>query len=123
MWEKEIWIAKRKEIITNDYGVDIEYFYTPIKYTINYQPLSGDMSYQEYGEKINDVYRAFVNRYEFTNVINVGDRVYLCDGEISEDKLEELALSDDEYCNKANYVVNVVMPQNFRTKIDFIKRR
>ena len=122
MWEKEIWIAKRKSIETNSDGWQIEIFDKPKKYYLNYQPVSGITSYLQYGEKITDVYRAFVDRAYYQGVINVGDRAYLNDGLISEDELRKLAESDNKYCDNANYVVKSVLPQNYKTKIDFIKR-
>lgn len=123
MWEKELWIAKRKKVETNDMGVDIEVFYPPIRYMLNYQPVSDYNSYQEYGEHINDVYRAFLTSMAYQGKINVGDRVYMSDGQTLISELKELVESDDEYCNKANYVVKVVLPQNFFTRVDFLKRR
>lgn len=123
MWEKELWIARRKSIETNDMGVEIEKFYTPIRYRLNYQPVTDQVSMMEYGEHIIDVYRAFVMRNKYQSILKVGDRIYLCDGEIGEDELKDLVESDDEFCNKANYVVKCVLPQNFLTRVDFIKRR
>ncbi len=122
MWEKEIWIAKRKSIEENEEGWQVEIFETPKKYYLNYQPVSGVTSYLQYGEKVTDIYRAFVDRAYFQGVIKVGDRVYLSDGFVAEDELKSLALSDNKYCEKANYVVKSVLPQNYKTKIDFIKR-
>lgn len=122
MWEKEIWIAKRTKVETDDFGVDIEYFEKPKRYMLNYQPVSGNTNYLEYGEKTRNVYRAFVDRLAYQGVINIGDRVYLSDSEIIESELEKVALSDDEYCNNANYYVMVMLPQNFKTRIDFMKR-
>lgn len=123
MWEKEIWIAKRKKVISNDMGVDIECFETPIRYALNYQPISGTNNFQEYGEKVSDVYRAFVKKIHCDGEIKVGDRVYLSDGNIMESELKALVESDNEFCNKANYVVNAVLSQNFFIRIDFLKRR
>lgn len=122
MWEKEIWIAKRKSAEINEYGVEIETFEKPIKYAMNYQPVSGYTDYVVYGDKMRDTYRAFVNRLAYQNVINVGDRVYLSDGQLAESELEKIAMSDNEYCEKANYSVYVVLPQNYKTQIDFMKR-
>ena len=122
MWEKEIWIAKRISVETNDMGVDIETFAKPIRYFFNYQPVSGDMSYREYGERISDVYRAFIKKMYYNNEIRVGDRAYLADSEYTEQDLKRLVDSDDEYCKNANYVVNVVLPQNFLIRIDFLKQ-
>lgn len=122
MWEKELWIARRKKVDLNENGIDIEIFEEPEKIYLNYQPVSGYTSYLEYGERINDVYRAYVNRCFSNHCIRVGDRVYLSDGEICECDLENLVLSETEYGENANYVVNVVLPQNLKTRIDFIKR-
>ena len=122
MWEKEIWIAKRKSAEINEYGVEIETFEKPIKYAMNYQPVSGYTDYAVYGDKMRDTYRAFVNRLAYQNIINVGDRVYLSDGQLAESELEKIAMSDNEYCEKANYSVYVVLPQNYKTQIDFMKR-
>lgn len=122
MWEKEIWIAKRIKVETNDFGIDIEYFDKPIKYRFNYQPISGNTDIMEYGEKITDVYRTFIDKAVYLGKIRVGDRVYLEDGEILESELENLVISDNEFCEKANYVVKVVLPQNFKMRLDFIKR-
>ena len=63
-----------------------------------------------------------LNRLAYQNVINVGDRVYLSDGQLAESELEKIAMSDNEYCEKANYSVYVVLPQNYKTQIDFMKR-
>ena len=122
MWEKEIWIAKRIKVETNDFGIDIEYFDKPKKYRFNYQPISGNTDIMEYGEKITDVYRTFIDKAVYLGKIKVGDRVYLEDGEILESELENLVISDNEFCEKANYVVKVVLPQNFKMRLDFIKR-
>lgn len=122
-WEKEIWIAKRVKIESDEYGVDIEYFEEPKKYRINYQPTSGYLDYLQYGEKIRNRYRAFINNTHCNNIqFNVGDRVYLADGEYQECELEKLACSDNELCEKANYVIDTILPQNIKIRIDFRKR-
>ena len=120
-WEKEIWIAKREKVETNEFGVDVEYFSEPKKYRFNYQPVSGNTNLLEYGEKINDVFRAFINR-EYLSKIKVGDRVYLEDGEVLQSELEDMVENDNEFCQNANYVVKVVLPQNLKIRVDFIKR-
>ena len=122
MWEKEIWIAKRNKIETNEFGVDIEYFDKPIKYRFNYQPISGNTNLLEYGDKMNDVYRAFVDKNMYLGKIKVGDRVYLEDGETLQSDLEDLVDNDNKYCEKANYTVRAVLPQNLKIRVDFIKR-
>lgn len=118
--EKEIWIAKRRKIETNEYGQEIEYFDKPQRYYINYQPVSGYTSYLLYGDKITSVYRAFVDR-NMECVFNIGDKVYLNDGTMKLNQLEKVAKSDNEFCEKANYVINTVLPQNFKIRVDFMK--
>lgn len=122
MWEKEIWIARRLKIETNDEGIDISYFEKPIKYRLNYQPVSGYLGLVEYGENVKNVYRAYINR-SLQGLLRVGDRVYLSDNEILESELEDIAMSDDEFCKNANYEVTVALPQNLKIKVDFTKRR
>lgn len=122
MFEKEIWIAKRNKVETDEFGNDIEFFEKPIRYFFNYQPVSGNTVLLEYGERINDVYRTFVDKKQFLGKIKIGDRVYLEDGETLQNELEEKAENDNQFCEKANYVVKTVLPQNFKVKIDFIKR-
>lgn len=117
---KEIWIAKRKKIETNVYGVDIEYFEKPQKYFMNYQPASGYTSYLIYGDKITSVYRAYVDRRKEC-LFNIGDKVYLNDGTIKECQLKELAENDNEFCEKANYTISMILPQNFKMQIEFTK--
>lgn len=118
--DKEIWIAKRRKIVTNEYGQEIEYFDKPQRYYINYQPVSGYTSYLLYGDKVTSVYRAFVDR-NMECVFNIGDKVYLNDGTMKANQLEKIAKSDNEFCEKANYVINIVLPQNFKIRVDFIK--
>lgn len=120
-WEKELWIARRKKIETNEFGVDVEYFEKPKKYRFNYQPVSGNTNLLEYGERINDVFRTFIDK-NYLGKIRVGDRVYLEDGETLQIDLENLVENDNEFCEKANYSVKVVLPQNLKIRIDFIKR-
>ena len=121
MWEKEIWIAKRKRVETNSDGVQIEYFEKPQKYYMNYQPVSGYTSYLIYRDKTKNVYRAYIDNMSCECKFNVGDKVYLSDGFISECQLKELATTDNEFCEKANYTIDLILTQNFKTRIDFMK--
>lgn len=122
MWEKEIWIAKRISIETDEYGNDIERFDKPKRYFFNYQPISGNVRLVEYGEERNDVYRTFVDKAYYLGKIKTGDRVYLEDGETLACDLAKLVRNDDEFCKNANYVVKSALPQNLKLKLDFIKR-
>lgn len=121
MFEKEIWIARRKSTKTNRNGIEIEKFDTPKKYRFNYQPISGNTKINEYGDEINNYYRMFVDRSVFQGKIKTGDRAYLSNEDLAESELEEIALNDDENCSNANYKIVVVLPQNFKIRIDLMK--
>lgn len=120
MFEKEIWIAHRKKVETNDFGVEIEYFNRATQHYMNYQPVSAQRTFYDYGQQKEGVYRAYVNSNSMCN-IKVGDRAYLIDGDIRDYELRDIATCDNEFCENANYVVDIVLPQNFKTRIDFKK--
>jgi hypothetical protein len=75
----------------------------------------------KYGENIGNVFRAFVKRNVYQGVFKAGDKVYLSDNDILEEDLENLVSEDNELCKKANYKIEVVLPQNLLLKIDFLK--
>ena len=123
MWEKEIWIAKRKSAEINEYGVEIETFEKPIKYAMNYQPVSGYTDYAVYGDKMRDTYRAFVNRLEYQNVINVGDRVYLSDGQLAESELEKIDGVLKVNKTSFKYEVEIKDEKYFKNIFNYIKTK
>lgn len=118
MWEKKLYIAKRIRVEEDDYGNQISYFDKPKKYWFNYQPLDGDLDYQQYGDRISNYFRAFIDMC-YLGEIKTGDKAYLIDGEIQD--VDSLVLKDDENCTLANYTIKVVLPQNLKIKIDFEK--
>lgn len=118
MFEKKLYIASRKSIEHTDYGNEIEKFDNPKEYWFNYQPVNGTLDYQQYGANIRNIYRAFIDM-SYLGKIKVRDRAYLIDGEIQD--IKDRALNDNEYCEKANYRVIVVLPQNFKIRVDFEK--
>ena len=122
MWEKEIWIAKRISIEQDEYGNDIERFDKPKKYMFNYQPISGSLKLQDYGENNDDMFRAYVDKAYYLGKIKRGDRVYLEDDETLVSDLVKLVRNDNEFCQNANYVVKSALPQNLKLKLDFVKR-
>ena len=121
MWEKELWIANRIGIDTDYNGNDISRYSKPQKFYFNYQPVSGRFSILEYGEKKDDIYKAFIDR-SYQGKIHTGDVAYLSDENLSENELETIATNDSEICEKANYVVKSVLVQNLKIKVEFIKR-
>ena len=121
MFEKKLYIAKRLKVEPNENGIDIEYFDKPELYYFNYQPVSGFLGLQQYGEDIGNVYRIFVDRRSYQGKIKVGDRAYLSDGEITESDLEKLIQNEESFGDNANYKVELALPQNFKMQIDLIK--
>ena len=121
MFEKKLYIARRIKVEPNENGVDIEYFEEPKLYYFNYQPVSGYLGLQQYGEDIGNVYRMFVDRKIYQGKIKVGDRAYLSDGEITESDLEKLIQNEESFGDNANYKVELALPQNFKMQIDLIK--
>lgn len=121
MWEKELWIASRNYIDDNNGKYDAPIYNAPRFYKMNYQPIEGDVTSAEYGQKKNARYQAFVERRYYQGKIKTGDRVYLSDESILESELRDLALNDNMYCEKANYEVVAVLPQNIKMQIIFKK--
>lgn len=118
MWEKPLYIAKRINIIEDDYGNPISYFEKPKEYFFNYQPIDGDLAFQQYGDKVSNIYRAFIPM-AYLGKIKVGDKAYLIDGEIQD--IVSLVLNDNENCTMANYTIIAVLPQNLKIRVDFEK--
>ena len=118
---KEIWIAQydKENSYSDDNGSEIPVYKEPQRYDMNYQPASGYTSYLKHGMQIDDVYIAMVDRKAFQGKVIVGDRAYLSDGEVAEEDLEKLVLSDNNLCLKANYKVVSVLPQLIKTIIEF----
>lgn len=118
MFEKRLFIAKRIRVEEDDYGNPISFFEKPKEYFFNYQPVDGDLSYQQYGDNISNIYRAFIP-ITYIGKIKTGDRAYLIDGDFKD--IESLALNDNENCTMANYTIISALPQRLRIKIDFEK--
>ena len=147
MFEKKLYIAKRLKVESNENGIDIEYFdkymlflLAPVigglkpsstitlkkdskakLYNFNYQPVSGYLGLQQYGEEIGNVYRMFIDKALYQGKIKVGDRAYLSNGEITESDLEQLIQNEKDFGDNANYKIELVLPQNFKMQIDLIK--
>lgn len=121
MWEKKLYIATQNQIEENDYGYEIQTYNLPKEYRFNYQPSSGLTNYLQYGKDINKVYVAYINRSIYDGVFHEGDVAYLSDGKYLESELDELVENEDKYCQKANYRITSVLPQNLRIRIDFTR--
>lgn len=121
MFEKKLYIAKKLKVESNENGIDVEYFEKPKLYNFNYQPVSGFLGLQQYGEEIGNVYRMFIDKALYQGKIKVGDRAYLSNGEITESDLEQLIQNEKDFGDNANYKIELVLPQNFKMQIDLIK--
>lgn len=114
-----LYIATRKSITTNDYGREIETFENPEKYPFLCMPAgTRTIEYQLYGEAVNTMYTAFIPYKPYLGKFHIGDRAYLVDEDLQD---LSIALTDDEYCNNANYKIIACQPQNLVIKLVFQK--
>ena len=121
LWEKKLYIATQNGVEENDYGYEIQTYNIPELYRFNYQPSSGLTSYLQYGKDVNKVYVAYISRSLYDGVFHEGDVAYLSDGKYLECELDELVENENKYCEKANYRITSVLPQNLKIRIDFTK--
>lgn len=119
-----LYIAKRKEINYDDYGNAIEVFETPKKYRFFYMPVVSDpksIDYQVYGALSNYMFRCFIPYNVYVGNFHQGDRAYLIDEDLQIQDMDNVANKDNEYCEKANYEIIDVKPQNMVIKLLFRK--
>lgn len=102
-WKKQLHIATRIKVETDDYGNDVSTYDTPKPYMFNYQPANGGVDIQIYGERITKMYKAVIPYGSYADKFKEGDVAYL-EGV----KPEGEAQNGDN----ANYVITSVMPQN-----------
>ena len=116
--DKKLYVAKKIGIEKDDYGNEISLYSDPKEYHFSYMPTSGQVDYQIYGALINNMFTSILPMI-FLGKFNVGDAVYLIDGETQ--NIDELVAKDinDKYCSNANYRITVVQPQNIRLKVLF----
>lgn len=119
--DKNLYIAKKIGVETDDFGNENPYFELPVKsYQFSYMPTSGQVDYQIYGANINNMFTSYLPMC-YLGKIKSGDIAYMIDGETQ--NIDELVCIDenDKYCKNANYRVKLVQPQNVRVKIIFEK--
>ena len=109
-WNKTCYIATRKEgeVVYDDLGNEIKMYNKPKKYSFNIQPVNSYtdlMTYAEYGEKVDKMYKATIPYKEYIGKFNEGDIAYL-EGKKPMNETEET------YGIGGNYVVTSVRPQN-----------
>lgn len=111
-WNKTCYIAHKNPIpdIDED-GNEINTYLKPVKYSINVQQANGYLDVQEFGEKVNEVFKAVVP-YNLKTKIKEGDIAYL-DGQTPQDEVEGI------YGSTGNFIVDSVRPQNLAAVIYF----
>lgn len=102
-WKKQLYIANRLSVETNDYGNDVCTYDIPKPYMFNYQPASGQMEIEIYGERVTKMYKAVVPYNLYADKFKEGDVAYL---------LGETPTGEHQNGENANYVITSVMPQN-----------
>lgn len=111
-WKKQLYIATKLSTIPNEYGHDDVVYSTPKRYMFNYQPASGALDIELYGERIIKIYKAVIPFRLYVDKFNVGDVAYL-------DNVTPLNEPKNGY--NANYVITNVMQQNKAIVIYFEK--
>lgn len=112
MWDKQIFIAKRKGVEVDDYGNTVTTYEEPIELYANVQPVSGNTEIMAYGERIFHMYRAMLRMDEWYGKFDEGDIAYL-DGKTPE--------GETVHGEFANYRIVSVRNQNLRIAVYFEK--
>lgn len=102
-WKKQLYIATRISVETDDYGNDVCTYNKPESYMFNYQPANGQMEIELYGEKVTNMYKAVIPYSLYADKFKEGDVAYL---------LGVTPTREHENGDNANYVIKGVMPQN-----------
>lgn len=114
-WDKELYIANKKEVIYDDYNNEIVTYNEPIYVgNLNYQPLTGknlDAYIQSYGETSNDLICCFLDK-EYDGIFKPFDLAYLY-GNTPKD--------ESVYGENANYIVKTYREQNTKIMVIFEK--
>lgn len=102
-WKKQLYIATKQSVLTNEYGNDEIIYNRPINYMFNYQPANGDTEIALYGEKVTAMYKAVIPYKLYNGKFKEGDVAYLN---------QATPKGETKYGNNANYTIISVMPQN-----------
>ena len=112
-WNKDLYIANKKEVILDDYGNEIVTYDKPFYFgRVNYQPLTRkdlDAFIKEYGETKNRIISLLID-YTEDGRFKEFDVAYLYganpNGEV-------------KYGDNANYIVRAFKPQNTKIMVIF----
>jgi hypothetical protein len=110
-WQKTLWLRQRLPIDENN----ITAYKDAVSYRINYQPASGYLAIQEYGEKVSKIWTAYVDIRRYKGIFHEGDIVYL-DGDEPKYGTEEYENGSD-----ATALVTSVLEQNKLIRLEFTR--
>jgi len=112
-WNKDLYIATKKEVVLDDYENEIIKYNTPFYFgKVNYQPLTKkdlEAYYKAYGETQNSIISLLID-YTEDNKFKAFDVAYLY-GATPEGEAEN--------GDNANYIVRSYKPQNTKIMVIF----
>lgn len=112
-WDKDLYIATKKEVILDDYGNEIVTYNEPFYFgKVNYQPLTKkdlEAYYKAYGETQNSIISLLID-YTEDGRFKAFDVAYLY-GATPENEVK--------YGDNANYLVRSYKPQNTKIMVIF----
>lgn len=113
-WNKELYIATKKEVILDDYGNQIVTYNEPFYFgKVNYQPITRrellEAYYKIYGETEKSVISLFLD-YTEDGKFKTFDLAYLYGANPKGEK---------QYGENANYIVKAYKPQNTKIMVIF----
>lgn len=110
--KSKIYVSKKLESTTDDYGNEIPQYATPIPYTFNVQGISESSDIREFGENANNMKKCVITqKNKYLGEFKEFDKVYIYnnpDGEIKNG-------------NNADYRIYSVREQNTVIVIYFLK--
>ena len=112
-WNKDLYIASKKEVIYDDYNNEIVEYDKPFYFgRVNYQPLTRkdlEAYIKAYGETKNNIVSCLIN-YTDDGKIKPFDLAYL---------YNVTPEGENVYGSKANYIVRSYKPQNTKIMVIF----
>ena len=112
-WNKDLYIATKKEVKYDDYNNEIVEYNKPFYFgRVNYQPLTGknlEAYIKEYGETENNIVSCLININDYKK-FDVFDLAYL---------YQNSPVGEQIYGDNANYLVRAFKPQNTKIMVIF----
>lgn len=112
-WNKDLYIATKKEVELDDYNNEIIIYNKPIYFgKVNYEPLTGknlEAYMRAYGETRNNIVSCLID-YIDDGIFKTFDLAYLYNATPDNEKV---------YGENANYIVRAYKPQNNKIMVIF----